>query len=120
MNPIRVAVIGAGTMGHGIAFVAALAECEVVLTDVYPAALPQAMSRIGQLLDGAVNRGKLLDKNRGAVERRLHTDAVLASAVRNADVVIEAVVEDLEIKRRLFAEVEPAAPAEALLASNTS
>jgi len=120
MKPIRVAILGAGTMGHGIAFVAALAECEVVLTDAHPAALPQAMSRIGQLLDGAVNRGKLLDKDRGAVEGRLHTDAVMASAVRDADVVIEAVVEDLEIKQRLFAEVERTAPAEALLASNTS
>ena len=116
----RVAVIGAGTMGHGIAYVAALADCDVVLTDARADALSAAMSKIGTLLDGAVSRGKIPDTERGAIERRLHTDAVLASAVRAADVVIEAVVEDLAIKQRLLAEVERAAPAEALLASNTS
>ena len=116
----RVAVIGAGTMGHGIAYVAALADCEVVLTDARGDALATAMSKIGHLLDGAVNRGKLLDTSRAALERRLHTDAALTSAVRGADVVIEAVVEDLAVKQRLLAEVERAAPEGALLASNTS
>jgi len=120
MTAMRVAVIGAGAMGHGIAYAAALAECDVVLTDARADALSQAMSKIGLLLDGAVHRGKLPETDRGAVERRLHTDAVLASAVRGADVVIEAVVEDLAIKQRLWAEVERAAPAAALLASNTS
>ena len=120
MKSTRVAVLGAGTMGHGIAFVAAVAGCDVVLSDAHAEALTQAMSKIKLLLDGAVMRGKLLDKDRGAVERRLHTDAVVASAVREADVVIEAVVEDLAVKQHLFADVERAAPGDALLASNTS
>jgi 3-hydroxybutyryl-CoA dehydrogenase len=115
-----VAVIGAGTMGHGIAYVAALAECDVVLTDTRTGALSQAISKMGQLLDDAVNRGKIVDKDRGAIARRFHTDAVLASAVRGADIVIEAVVEDLAVKQSVLAEVERAAPAEALLATNTS
>jgi 3-hydroxybutyryl-CoA dehydrogenase len=120
MKAPRVVVIGAGTMGHGIAFVAALAECDVVITDARPDALPHALSKIAQLLDGAVNRGKLLDTDRSALERRLHVEAALPAAVRGADVVIEAVVEDLAIKQRLFADVERFAPADALLASNTS
>ena len=120
MKSTRVAVLGAGTMGHGIAFVAAVAGCDVVLSDAHAEPLIQAMSKIKLLLDGAVMRGKLLDKDRGAVERRLHADAVVASAVREADVVIEAVVEDLAVKQHLFADVERAAPGDALLASNTS
>ncbi|HEY7194292.1 MAG TPA: 3-hydroxyacyl-CoA dehydrogenase NAD-binding domain-containing protein, partial [Gemmatimonadales bacterium] len=120
MKAPRVVVIGAGTMGHGVAFVAALAECDVVITDARPDALPHALSKIAQLLDGAVNRGKLLDTDRSALERRLHVEAALPAAVRGADVVIEAVVEDLAIKQRLFADVERFAPADALLASNTS
>jgi 3-hydroxybutyryl-CoA dehydrogenase len=107
-------------MGHGIAYVAALAHCDVVLTDARPDALSHAMTKIAQLLDGAVNRGKLLDEDRGALQRRIHTEPVLASAVRGADVVIEAVVEDLAVKQQLLAEVERAAPDAALLASNTS
>ena len=55
----RVAVVGAGTMGHGIAYVAALAGCEVRLTDAKPEALPQAQAKIESLLAGGVKRGKV-------------------------------------------------------------
>jgi 3-hydroxybutyryl-CoA dehydrogenase len=116
----RVAVVGAGTMGHGIAYAAALAGCRVTLSDSRAEALPQALRRIGELLAGGVQRGKLTDAERAAVQERLATDPALASAVRDADVVIEAVVEDLAVKRRVFADVERAAPAAALLATNTS
>jgi 3-hydroxybutyryl-CoA dehydrogenase len=120
MKPIRVTVIGAGTMGHGIAYAAALAGCHVRLTDSRPEALSQAMAKIETLLDGGLKRGKLTAADRADIVERLHADGVLADALRDADVVIEAVVEDLPIKQRLFAEVERAAPAGALLASNTS
>jgi 3-hydroxybutyryl-CoA dehydrogenase len=120
MTPIRVAVIGAGTMGHGIAYAAALAGCHVRLTDARADALPQAMAKIEALLAGGLKRGKLTAADHADVEQRLRTDESLRSAVQDADVVIEAVVEDLGIKERLFAEVERAAPAGALLASNTS
>jgi 3-hydroxybutyryl-CoA dehydrogenase len=119
-RPRSVAVVGAGTMGHGIAYAAALAGCDVTLTDGRAEALPQAIQRIGQLLAGAVKRGKLSEPERTAVERRVRTDPVLRSAVRGADVVIEAVVEELDVKRRVFAEAERAAPEGALLATNTS
>ncbi|HEV8510258.1 MAG TPA: 3-hydroxyacyl-CoA dehydrogenase family protein [Gemmatimonadales bacterium] len=120
MKSTRVTVIGAGTMGHGIAYAAALAGCPVRLTDSRPAALSQAMTKIETLLDGGLKRGKLTAADRADIAERLHADGVLSDALRDADVVIEAVVEDLPVKQRLFAEIERAAPAGALLASNTS
>jgi len=115
-----VAVIGAGTMGHGIAYVAALAGCDVRLTDDRAAALPQAKAKIEDLLAGGVKRGKLTESDAAAVRQRLETDATVRNAITGADVVIEAIVEDLAIKQRLFADIERAAPATALLATNTS
>src|SRR2546430_16157399 len=120
MTARRVAVIGAGTMGHGIAYVATLAGCSVALTDSRPEAIPPAIRRIGDLFTGGVQRGKLGEANVAAAAARLGAERDRASAVREADAVIEAVVEDLGVKQRLFAELERAAPAEALLATNTS
>jgi len=120
MSVPRVAVIGAGTMGHGIAYVAALAGCEVRLTDSRADAVPLALDRITGLLAGAVQRGKLTADERAAVARRVRGDAALGLAVAQAGVVIEAVVEELGVKQALFREVEQAAPHDALLATNTS
>jgi 3-hydroxybutyryl-CoA dehydrogenase len=119
-EPSRVAVIGAGTMGHGIAYAAALAGCEVHLTDSRVEALPQARSRIENLAASGVKRGKLSEDDKAGVLERLRTEPSLNAAVAGADVVIEAIVEDLAIKQRLFADVERTAPPKALLASNTS
>ena len=116
----RVAVVGAGTMGHGIAYVAALAGCEVALTDSRADALPHASARIDELIAGAVKRAKLDAAQGTAVARRLRIERSLDDAVHGAAVIIEAVVEDLQIKQRLLGDVERAAPADALLASNTS
>ena len=115
-----VAVIGAGTMGHGIAYVAALSGCEVRLTDDRADALPQAKAKVEALLAGGVKRGKLTEAHAAAVRQRLQTEPTVRNAIADADVVIEAIVENLAIKQRLFAEIERAAPATALLASNTS
>jgi len=120
MTAPRVAVVGAGTMGHGIAYVATLAGCSVALTDSRPEAIPPAIRRIGDLFTGGVARGKVGEAEVAAAAARLRAERDLAPAVREADVVIEAVVEDLGIKQRLFAELERAAPAGALLATNTS
>ena len=120
MKPTVVAVIGAGTMGHGIAYAAALAGCAVRLTDDRAAALPQAKAKIEDLLAGGLKRGKLTESDALAVRQRLQTDATVRNAITDADVVIEAIVEDLAIKQRLFADIERVAPATALLATNTS
>jgi len=116
----RVAVVGAGTMGHGIAYVAALAGCEVALTDSRADALPQARAKIDELIAGAVKRVKLQPEQGAAVAERLRIVRGLDDAVRDAELVIEAVVEDLAVKQRLLTDVERAAPSGALLASNTS
>ncbi len=116
----RVAVLGAGTMGHGIAYIAALAGCEVRLTDASADSLPRAVQQIEGLLSGGVKRGKLTESDAAAIRTRLSTISTVDAAVRDADVVIEAVVEDLTTKQRLFADVERTAPQGALLATNTS
>jgi len=117
---VKVTVIGAGTMGHGIAYVAALSGASVALTDTRAEALPQALGRIELLVAGAIKRAKLTESDAVALRGRLRTEPALPAAVAEADLVIEAVVEDLGLKQRLFAEVERVAPAGALLASNTS
>ena len=116
----EVTVVGAGTMGHGIAYVSALAGCRVTLTDLRADALEGARTKIESLLAGGLKRGKLTEDDRAGVHERLHFETALAAAVRHADVVIEAVVEQMPVKQRMFAEVEREAPDGALLATNTS
>jgi 3-hydroxybutyryl-CoA dehydrogenase len=116
----EVTVVGAGTMGHGIAYVSAFAGCRVTLTDLRADALEGARTKIEALLAGGLKRGKLTEDDRAGVHERLHFEPALAAAVRHADVVIEAVVEQMPVKQRIFAEVEREAPDGALLATNTS
>ncbi|HET8713826.1 MAG TPA: 3-hydroxyacyl-CoA dehydrogenase family protein [Gemmatimonadales bacterium] len=116
----RVAVIGAGTMGRGIAYVSLLAGCEVRLHDAQPGAVDRALESIDDLFAKGVQRGKLSAADQATAMGRLHAADQVGLAVKDAAIVIEAVVEDLAIKQRLFADVERDAPADALLASNTS
>ncbi len=116
----RVAVIGAGTMGAGIAQVSATAGWTTVLTDTRPEALGAARTTIGRHLDGAVERGKLTTEERDATLDRLSTTESLAQACDGADLVIEAVVEDLSVKQAVLGEAAQHASESALLASNTS
>ena len=120
MTTRRITVVGAGTMGYGIAYVAALAGFEVCLTDSRADALPRALGRLNDLLAVAVKRGKLAEPDRVTAAGRLRAEHQLAPAVSGAEVVIEAVHEHLGVKQQLFAELERAAPTDALLATNTS
>jgi len=116
----RVAVIGAGTMGAGIAQVAATAGWWTVLSDVRPEALPAARETIAAQLAGAVDRDKLTPELRDATLERLTTADTVAEACTGVDLVIEAVVEDLEVKRAVMAAAAPVVAPGAILASNTS
>src|SRR5947207_2433095 len=116
----RIAVIGAGTMGHGIAQVAAAAGYETMLTDAREEALEAAVGRINQNLEGAVRRGKLSREELHSVRNRLGIDPDLEHAVKGADLVIEAIVENLDAKRALFRTLGTLVPPEAVLATNTS
>lgn len=116
----KVAVIGAGTMGHGIAQVAAMAGHHTVLCDVDAAQLERALARIEATLDKGVRLGKVAEPTRDGALARLAGTGGLGGAVEGADLVIEAVPEAMALKRRIFAEVEAAAPPSAILATNTS
>jgi 3-hydroxybutyryl-CoA dehydrogenase len=108
----RIAVIGAGLMGHGIAQVFALAGHDVTITDSFTANLDTVKERIAANL-------RDLDDDPKAVER-VTPNADLGAAVRDADFVVEAVLEDLPLKQKLFGEIEKHVRADAILASNTS
>jgi 3-hydroxybutyryl-CoA dehydrogenase len=116
----RIAVIGAGTMGNGIAHVAAQAGLSVALEDVTTELASRGLANIEANLKKGVERGKVTgDEMQAALSRiRLTTD--LADAAAEADLVIEAIVERLDVKRELFAELDRLCPPETILASNTS
>jgi 3-hydroxybutyryl-CoA dehydrogenase len=121
MSPIqRVAVLGAGTMGHGIAQVAAAAGCSVALYDARPEQLSGAMQRVRANLDKGVQRGKVTPEARDRTLANLATEGHFREAVAEAQLVIEAVPEQMELKSRVFRELDAAAPAKAVLATNTS
>jgi 3-hydroxybutyryl-CoA dehydrogenase len=116
----RVAVLGAGTMGHGIAHVAAAAGADVALYDVDADAPPRALERIRENLDKGVSLGKVSAEARDAALARLRAVPSFLEAVTGADLVIEAAPESVALKRTLLADVEGAAPATAVIATNTS
>ena len=116
----KVAVVGAGTMGHGIAQVVALAGYETALTDSNAAVLEAAPARIEENLEGGVTRGKITEGNAREAMSRIEVIGDLEAAVTDADLVIEAVIEDLGIKRDLFARLDSLTVSSAVLATNTS
>lgn len=116
----KVAVLGAGTMGHGIAQVAALAGCSVVLRDLDDAAVAKGLAGMRRSLDKAVEKGKSTSEAASAAFARVTGTTDMARAVADADVVIEAVPERMDIKRAVFDEVSRHAPSGCVLATNTS
>jgi 3-hydroxybutyryl-CoA dehydrogenase len=121
MNEIgRVAVLGAGTMGHGIAQVCASVGCDVALQDIDDDAVQRGLARIRANLDKGVELGKVGADERDAVLGRVTSTTSIATAVSGADLVVEAAPESLELKQEIFSAVDQAAPEHAILASNTS
>lgn len=115
-----VAVLGSGTMGRGIAHVAALAGFETRLFDVAGEILDEALKTVRANLDKGVELGKIQPAERDEALHRLHVTAELAEAVEGADLVIEAVPERLELKRSLLGDVAGIVDAGTIIASNTS
>ncbi len=116
----RVSVIGAGAMGHGIAQVAALAGYQVMLFDVNEAALQAGLERIRANLEKGVGLGKVVPEDRDRALAAISATTTLSVAGSDADLIIEAAPEDLELKRRVFGELDAASPPHAVLATNTS
>jgi 3-hydroxybutyryl-CoA dehydrogenase len=120
-SPIRsVAVLGAGTMGHGIAQVAAAAGLDTRLYDVTSELVERGLARVRGNLEQGVARGKLTQAQHDATLAALRGDTVLERAVTGADIVIEAVPEKLELKQELFGRVAAHVSGDAILATNTS
>lgn len=116
----RIAVLGAGLMGRGIAHAAAVSGFETTLIDVSPEALDRAVTQIARDLDEGVARGKLTAEAASAARGRVSVQTDLEAGVRDADFVIEAVPEDIRLKLATFARLDRACRPEIVLATNTS
>ncbi|MFD2787253.1 3-hydroxybutyryl-CoA dehydrogenase [Hymenobacter rubripertinctus] len=117
---MNVAVIGSGTMGNGIAHVFAQHGFAVALIDINQAALDKGLATIGKNLDRQVSKGSLAEADKTATLGRLTTYTSLSEGVLNADLVVEAATENVELKLNIFREIDQYAPETAILATNTS
>ena len=115
-----VSVIGAGTMGNGIAHVFAQAGFKVNLIDVNAAQLEKAIASIGKNFDRQIIKGTLTGENKKSALDNIITVTDLSEGVKNAELVVEAATENAELKLKIFKQIDEAAPAGCILATNTS
>ena len=121
MTDIRtIAVLGAGTMGHGVAHAAAASGFQTRLYDVSDAQLAKARTQIDGILRKAVELGKMQTPDADAAMTRLTTTSSVADALAGVDLIIETAPERIDLKVSLFADIEAHAPKTAIVASNTS
>lgn len=115
----NIVVIGGGTMGNGIAHTAAASGFDVTLVDVSDAVLQRAVSTITANLQRGVDKGKMTPEERDAIVARIRPTTDVAT-IAEADIVVEAIIENLEAKRDLFSKLDQVTKADCILASNTS
>lgn len=120
MEVNKIAVIGSGTMGRGIAYIAALSGFEVTLQDISAEALEKAKNYNGSLAKKSVENGYITSEQRDFVQQNLTYTTGLQEAVESADLVIEAILEIMQLKIETFKKIEEFAPEHAILATNTS
>ena len=116
----NITVLGSGIMGHGIAQVSAMAGYNVVLRDIEQRFLDNAIDKIKWSLDKLVSKEKISDDERNKIISRIEPIVDLNDAVQNADLVIEAVPEIMDLKKKVYAELDKAADDKVIFASNTS
>jgi 3-hydroxybutyryl-CoA dehydrogenase len=116
----QIAVIGAGTMGNGIAHVFAQSGFNVTLIDVSQAQLDKANNTIEKNMDRQVTKGSLAADDKTAALSRLQSATSISEGVKNADLIVEAATENTELKLKIFKDMDAAAPAHCILATNTS
>ncbi|MEL6864795.1 MAG: 3-hydroxybutyryl-CoA dehydrogenase [Bacteroidota bacterium] len=116
----QVCVIGAGTMGNGIAHVFAMNGYQVALVDVAESALEKALATIEKNLDRMLRKERISQADKQATLDHITTYTSLAEGVKNADLVVEAATENVDLKLKIFQTIDENAPAAAILASNTS
>ena len=115
-----VAVIGAGTMGNGIAHVFAQAGFIVTLIDVNAVQLEKAIVTIGKNFDRQIAKGSISEAVKTAAIANISTSTDIATGVQNAQLVIEAATENVDLKLKIFKQIDDAAPSDCILATNTS
>lgn len=115
-----ISILGAGTMGHGIAQVAAMAGYQVFLYDIKEEFVARGFASIKSNLDKGVEKGKVTSETRDQALAKIKTSTDLTEAAKDAHLVIEAVPESLELKHSIFAQLEEICQASTILASNTS
>jgi 3-hydroxybutyryl-CoA dehydrogenase len=116
----NVTVIGSGTMGNGIAHVFAQSGYQVHLMDVNQQALERAMGTIGKNMDRQVTKGTLSEADKQAALDRIATHTDMATAVKDTDLVVEAATENIDLKLKIFRQLDELCPPHTILASNTS
>jgi len=116
----RIAVIGCGAMGSGIAYVSALTGYTVRVVEQNEDLLENGLKRIREHVITGVNKGKLAPKQAEETMKKIKGTTRLSEAVENVDLAMEAVFEDMDVKKKLFAELDKTCPAQTILASNTS
>ncbi|MDQ3109756.1 MAG: 3-hydroxybutyryl-CoA dehydrogenase [Bacteroidota bacterium] len=116
----NITVIGSGTMGNGIAHVFAQFGYNVTLVDISKEALDKGINTITKNLDRQVIKGSLSEADKAATLARISPVTDLAAGVKNADLVVEAATENVDLKLKIFRDIDANAPANAILASNTS
>jgi 3-hydroxybutyryl-CoA dehydrogenase len=119
MNILRIGVVGAGLMGSGIAEVCACAGYDTLVREVNEEYLAKGLERVEKSMQMAVQRGKLTSADMDAAHKRLRGTTQLEDFA-DCDLVIEAAIEDLQLKKDLFAQLDQICPSHAILASNTS
>ncbi|RYY86483.1 MAG: 3-hydroxybutyryl-CoA dehydrogenase [Chitinophagaceae bacterium] len=116
----KVAVIGAGTMGNGIAHVFAQSGFSVSLIDVSAPQLEKAVATIGKNMDRQVAKGSLSEEQKGSALGNIKTFTEMATGVQDAELVVEAATENVDLKLQIFRQLDEVAPAGCILATNTS
>ncbi len=116
----NVVVVGSGTMGNGIAHVFALKGYSVTLVDLTQETLKKAIETITSNLDRQVKKGSITEEQKNSTIQNIVTSTNLPDAVKNANLVVEAVSENLEVKAKIFEVLDKNAPSSCILASNTS
>jgi 3-hydroxybutyryl-CoA dehydrogenase len=115
----KIGVVGAGTMGNGITQAFAVAGYDVIMTDVAEAALQKGVATISASLDRLIKKDKMTADEKAAAMGRVKTASDVA-ALKDCDLIVEAATENLELKLKIFRQLDSLAPAETVLASNTS
>lgn len=116
----KVAVIGCGAMGHGIAQVLAMGGCQVIMVDVNEEALRKAFEKIRWSLYKLAEKGGIIRERANGALAAISTTTSYEAALKDADLAIEAVPEELALKKKVFAKMDEVAPPHMVLASNTS